>query len=66
MLQWGINNGRGQEWHCSKNKTVNDAALYTHCYDHALNLAVNDCNRNTKDNVWVMQKEIYNLVKKSP
>ena len=52
----------------AKIKLLNDAALYTHCYDHALKLAVNDCNRNTKDlnNVWVMQKEIYNLVKKSP
>ena len=39
---------------CSKIKLLNDAALYTHCYGHALDLAVNDCIRNTKDlnDVW--------------
>ena len=51
----------------AKIKLMNKAALYTHCYGHALNLAVNDCIRNTKDlsDVWVMLKEICNLVKKS-
>ena len=50
----------------AKIKVMNEAALYTHCYGHALNLAVNDCIRNTKDlnDVWVMLKEICNLVKK--
>ena len=52
----------------AKIKLLNDAALYTQCYSHARNLAVNDCIRNTKDlnDVWVMLKEICNLVKKSP
>ena len=52
----------------AKIKLLNDAALYSHCYSHALNLAVNDCIRNTKDvnDAWVMLKEICNLVKKSP
>ena len=52
----------------TKIKLLNDAALYTHCYGHALNLAMNDCIINTKDlnDVWVMLKEICNLVKKSP
>ena len=52
----------------AKIKILNDAALYTHCYGHALNLAASDCIRNTKDlnDVWVMLKGICNLVKKSP
>ena len=59
----GVKNGVA-----AKIKLLNDAALYTHCYGHALNLAMNDCIRNTKDlnDVWVMLKEICNLVKKSP
>ena len=59
----GVKNGVA-----AKIKLLNDAALYTHCYGHALNLAVNDCMTNTKDlnDVWVMLKEICNLVKKSP
>ena len=52
----------------TKMELLNDAVLYTHCYGHALNLAVNDCIRNIIDlnNVWVMLKKICNLVKKSP
>ena len=59
----GVKNGVA-----AKIKLMNEAALYTYCYGHALNLAVNDCIRNTKDlnDVWVMLKEICNLVKKSP
>ena len=59
----GVKNGVA-----AKIKLLNDAALYTHCYSHALNLAMNDCIRNTKDlnDSWVMLKEICNLVKKSP
>ena len=51
----------------AKIKLMSKAALYTHCYCHALNLVVNDCIGNTKDlnNVWVMLTEICNLVKKS-
>ena len=53
----GVKNGIS-----AKIKLLNDAALYTHCYGHALNLAVNDCIRNIKDlnDVWVMLKEICN------
>ena len=42
----------------AKIKLLNDAALYTHCSVHSLNLTVDDCIRNTKDlnNVWVMLK----------
>ena len=38
----------------AKIKLLNDAALYTHSYGHALDLAVNDCIRNTKDlnDIW--------------
>ena len=59
----GVKNGVA-----AKIKLLNDAALYTHSYSHALNLAMNDCIRNTKDlnDSWVMLKEICNLVKKSP
>ena len=58
----GVKNGIA-----AKIKLMNEAALYTHCYGHALNLAVNDCIRNTKDlnDVWVIPKEICNLAKKS-
>ena len=53
----GVKNGVS-----AKIKLLKDAALYAHCYGHALNLAVNDCIRNTKDlnDVWVMLKEICN------
>ena len=59
----GVKNGVA-----AKIKLLRDFALYTRCYGHALNLAVNDCIRNTKDlnDVWVMLKEICNLAKKSP
>ena len=59
----GVKNGVA-----AKIKLLDNAALYTHCSSHALNLALNDCIRNTKDlnNVWVMLKEICNLAKKSP
>ena len=59
----GVKNGIA-----AKIKLINEAALYTHCYGHVLNLAVNDCIRSTKDlsDVWVMLKDICNLVKKSP
>ena len=59
----GVKNGVA-----TKIKLMNEAALYTHCYGHALNLAVNDCIRNTKDlnDVWFMLKKTCNLVKKSP
>ena len=49
-------------------KRLNRKILYTHCYGHALNLAVNDCIRKVevlKDS-WVMMEEVCNLVKKSP
>ena len=54
----GVKNGVA-----GKIKLMNEDALYTHCYGHALNLAVNDSIRNTKDlnNVWVMLKEICNI-----
>ena len=59
----GVKNGVA-----AKIKLLDNAALYTHCSCHALNLAVNHCIRNTNDlsNVWVMLKEICNLAKKSP
>ena len=59
----GVKNGVAAEI-----KLLNYTALYTHYYGHAQNLAVKDCIRNTKDlnDAWVMLKEIWNLVKKSP
>ena len=56
----GVKNGTA-----AKTKLLNDTSLYTHCYGDALNLAVNYCIRNTKDlnDIWVMLKEICNLVK---
>ena len=59
----GVKNGVA-----AKMKLLNKGALHTHCYGHALNLAVNDFIRNAKDlnDVWVMLKEICNLVTKSP
>ena len=39
----GVKNGVA-----AKIKLMNEAALYTHCYGHALNLAVNDYIRNTR------------------
>ena len=40
----GVKNGIA-----AKIKLLNDTALYTHCNGHALNLALNECIRNTKD-----------------
>ena len=40
----GVKNGVA-----AKIKLLNDAALYIHCNSHALNLALNECIRNTKD-----------------
>ena len=49
-------------------KGLNKKILYTHCYGHALNLAVNDCIRKVEvlKDARVMIKGVCNLVKKSP
>ena len=49
-------------------KSLNMKVLYTHCYGHVLNFAVNDCIRKVEvlKDAWVMIKEVCNLVKKSP
>lgn len=52
----------------TQRKSLNKKVLNTNCYGHALNPAVNDCIRKVavlKD-AWVIIKEVYNLVKKSP
>ena len=33
----------------TKIKLTIEPAMFIHCYNHALNLALNDCIRNTKD-----------------
>ena len=49
-------------------KRINPKCLYTHCYGHALNLAVGDSVKNVKllSDSFGTIKEICNLVKKSP
>ena len=49
-------------------KSINEKCLFTHCYGHALNLAVGDCIRNEKllAETFDTIKEVCNLVKKSP
>lgn len=49
-------------------KSLNSKCLYTHCYGHALNLAVGDSIRNVKllSDTFGTIKEVCNLVKKSP
>ena len=39
-----------------------------HCYEQALNLGVNDCIRKVEvlKDAWMMIKEVFNMVKKSP
>ena len=52
----------------AKIKSINGKCLYTHCYGHALNLAVGDSIRNIKllSDTFGTIKEVCNLVKKSP
>lgn len=47
-------------------KRINPKCLYTHCYGHALNLAVGDSVRNVKllSDTFGTIKEICNLVKR--
>ena len=49
-------------------KNINSKCLYTHCYRHALNLAVGDSVKNVKllADMFGTIKEVCNLVKKSP
>ena len=49
-------------------KSINEKVLYTHCYGHALNLAVHDCIRKVEvlKDAWGIIKRVYTLVKKSP
>lgn len=49
-------------------KNINGKCLYTHCYGHALNLAVGDSIRNVKllSDTFGTIKEVCNLIKKSP
>ena len=49
-------------------KTLNNKCLYTHCYGHALNLAVGDVFKGIPclDSVFRTALEISKLVKKSP
>ena len=51
----------------TKIKLLNNAALYTHCYGHALNLAMNDCIINTKglNDVWVRECKIREIPEKT-
>ena len=49
-------------------KKINPKCLYTHCYGHALNLAVGDAVKDVGDmaETFDIAKEICKLVKKSP
>ena len=49
-------------------KSISEKYLFTHCYGHALNLAVGDCIRNEKllAETFDTIKEVCNFVKKSP
>ena len=49
-------------------KSINGKCLYTHCYDHALNLAVSDAIKGVKvlSDAFDTVKEICKLVEKSP
>ena len=49
-------------------KTINGKCLYTHCYGHALNLAVADCIKSLPyiSDALDTVREIGKLVKKSP
>ena len=49
-------------------KNINGKCLYTHCYRHALNLAVGDSVKNVKllADTFGTIKEVCNLIKKSP
>ena len=49
-------------------KQMNNLCLYTHCYGHALNLAVGDsvCNVRLLSDTFDSVKEICNLIKNSP
>jgi len=49
-------------------KSLNEKCLYTHCYGHALNLAVGDVIKNVKNltETFGTAYEICKLVKKSP
>ena len=49
-------------------KSTNEKCLFTHCYGHALNLAVGHCIRKEKllAETFNTKKEVCNLVKKSP
>ena len=59
----GIKSGVGTQL-----KLLNGKCLFTHCYRHALNLAVGDVIRNLKDlkEMFSTAYEICKLVKKSP
>ena len=52
----------------AQTKSLNKKVLYSYCYGHALNLAANACIRKFEvlKDAWVIIKEVYNLVKKSP
>ena len=60
--------GRNQELHAAQIKSVNGKCLYTHCYGHALNLAVADAIKSVKcmSDALDTVREIGKLVKKSP